>query len=143
LRLASGEAMPLGRSAPDASERGAPHNLPHHLSSFVGRRQELRALHSALRSARLVTLAGAGGIGKTRLALEVARAQLHDYPDGVWFVDLAPVGDPAFVPQARAAVLGIPDEHRRALIETLERALDGRRCMLLVDNCEHLLVAAA
>jgi predicted ATPase/DNA-binding CsgD family transcriptional regulator len=117
--------------------------LPTQLSRFIGRRHELAEVHRLLRTTRLLTLAAAGGIGKTRLGLEVARDLIKDYPDGVWLVELGPIGDPALVPQVIAAVLGIPEEVDRPLIETLEKATELRRQLLLIDNCEHVLGAAA
>jgi predicted ATPase len=113
------------------------------LSRFIGRQHELAEVHRLLRSTRLLTLTATGGIGKTRLALEVARDLIEDHPDGVWLVELGPIGDPSLVPEVVATVLGIPEEIDRPLIETLETATEGRRQLLLIDNCEHVLGAAA
>jgi predicted ATPase/class 3 adenylate cyclase len=120
-----------------------PHNLPLQLTSFVGREAESAAITQALATARLLTLTGAGGAGKTRLALQVAADLVADYPDGVWFVDLAPLADPALVPATAAAVLGVRDSNDRPAQEALEAALRSRRVLLLLDNCEHLLEACA
>ena len=95
-----------------------------------------------VRSNRLVTLTGVGGVGKTRLALEVGAEVAGEFPDGVWMVELASVGDPASVPAAIATVLGITPQGDAALIDTVAEALGGRRLLLVVDNCEHVLAAA-
>jgi predicted ATPase/DNA-binding CsgD family transcriptional regulator len=120
---------------------GPKHNLPSQISTFVGREHETRQVQRLLHAARLVTLSGAGGIGKTRLALEAASRVVDDYADGVWLVELGPVGDPAFVPQAVASALGLLEERGRPLVETLERTLRSMTCLLVIDNCEHLLAA--
>jgi predicted ATPase/DNA-binding CsgD family transcriptional regulator len=125
------------------SPRRQQHNLPTQLSRFIGRQHELAEVHRLLRGTRLLTLTGTGGIGKTRLALEVARDFIKDYPDGVWLIELGPIGDPLLVAQAVATVLGIPEEIDIPLIETLERATESRRQVLLIDNCEHVLGAVA
>jgi non-specific serine/threonine protein kinase len=138
-------ASPAG--APPAAT--APNNLPLALSSFVGRERELAAVRRLLSQARLLTLVGAGGCGKTRLALEVARALAREpneaeaYADGVWLVELAPLADPALVPRAVAQVLGLREEPGRALPECLARFLQPKHLLLLLDNCEHLVAACA
>ncbi|MHB8730246.1 MAG: ATP-binding protein [bacterium] len=96
-----------------------------------------------LASSRLVTLMGAGGAGKTRLALAVASDVLAEFPDGVWLVELAPLSDPALVPSAAAAVLGVADQGERALLTVLVESLRTRRLLLVLDNCEHLIAAAS
>lgn len=120
-----------------------PHNLPHQATSFVGREREQREVKAHLGSSRLVTLLGMGGLGKTRLSLEVAAAELHAFPDGVWFVDLAPLGDPALVVGEAAQLLGVRAEPGRPLLQTLAAHLKARRVLLVLDNCEHVLQAAA
>src|SRR5438105_12555348 len=115
-----------------------PNNLPPELTSFVGRRHEIaevRRLLSTILSNRLVTLTGAGGCGKTRLALRVASHLLKEYRDGIWFVDLAPLADPALVPQAVASGLGVQEQQGRTLTETLVDYLKPRKLFLLLDNC--------
>ena len=92
---------------------------------------------------RLLTLTGAGGSGKTRLALEVARDLVGSYPDGVWLVELAPLSDPTLVPRAVAAALGVREQPDRPLTQTLCNHLGSRRTLLVLDNCEHLIDAAA
>ncbi|HSB88092.1 MAG TPA: adenylate/guanylate cyclase domain-containing protein, partial [Ilumatobacteraceae bacterium] len=117
-------------------------NLPQQLSSFVGRDQLLADVADLVRSNRLVTLSGVGGVGKTRLALEVGAEMADEFADGVWLVELAPVGDPASVPAAIATALGITPQGDVELIDTVAEAVAGRRLLLLIDNCEHVLAAA-
>ena len=120
-----------------------PHNLPLQLTSFVGRERELVEVGRLLARHRLVTLTGAGGCGKTRLALQAAADGLDAWPDGVWFVDLAPLTDPALVPQAALAALGLGEAPGRPPLERLTDALRPGRALLLLDNCEHLVGACA
>lgn len=120
-----------------------PNNLPIQLTSFVGREREIRELIQVFFSTHLLTLTGAGGVGKTRLALQVAAEVLEEFTDGVWLVELAALPDPAFVPQAIAAVLGIPEQPGRPLLTTLEESLRARRLLLVLDNCEHLVADCA
>ncbi len=117
-------------------------NLPQQLSSLVGREQLVAEVAELVRSNRLVTLTGVGGVGKTRLALEVGAEVAGEFPDGVWMVELASVGDPASVPAALANVLGITPQGDAALIDTVADALRGRQLLVVVDNCEHVLTAA-
>ncbi len=124
-------------------------NLPVQLSSFIGREQELSELRGLLTSssqpgsARLITLTGAGGVGKSRLALQAAAEVLEEYPDGVWRVELAALSDPALLPQAVASALGLREEPGRALPQTLAEHLRARHLLLVLDNCEHLIAACA
>jgi len=117
-------------------------NLPQQLSSLVGREKVVAEVAEFVRSSRLVTLTGVGGVGKTRLALEVGAEVAGEFPDGVWMVELASVGDPASVPAAIATVLGITPQGDAAVIDTVADALGGRRLLLVIDNCEHVLAAA-
>jgi non-specific serine/threonine protein kinase len=117
--------------------------LPAALTRFVGRERELAALLARLPTARLLTLTGAGGCGKTRLAVEAARQVVADYPDGVWPVELGPLADPALVPQAVARALGLRERPGRPLPALLAEALRPRRAILLLDNCERLAPACA
>jgi predicted ATPase/DNA-binding CsgD family transcriptional regulator len=116
-------------------------NLPSAVTSFVGRQREIREVRALLATARLVTLTGVGGVGKTRLATEVAAVSGRSFPDGSWLVDLAAVDDPQLVARAVGAGLGIPDlSHRTAEEQIVERLAD-RRVLIVLDNCEHLLDA--
>jgi predicted ATPase/DNA-binding CsgD family transcriptional regulator len=124
-------------------EARVPHNLPARLSSFVGRERETADAVARLRSHRLLTLGGAPGVGKTRLSLVVAEQALASFPDGVWLVELAPLADPSLVPQAVANVLGVKEQPGRPLTTTLAEYLRRRHLLLLLDNCEHLILAAA
>ena len=119
------------------------HNLPMALSSFVGRERELADVQARLTGARLVTLTGVGGCGKTRLALEVAQAVLGRYPDGVWLVELAALADPALVPQTVAAVFDMRETPAEPITTALATTLRGRNLLVILDNCEHLLDACA
>ncbi len=120
-----------------------PTNLPHAVTSFVGRASEVAGVREALASSRLVTLVGPGGIGKTRLGVEAARHAFADHPDGVWLVELASLSDPALVPHAVAAVLGVRERPECALLDTLAAWLANKRLLLVLDNCEHLVDACA
>jgi predicted ATPase len=132
---------PASLAAPPAPVRH--HNLPAALTSFIGRERELAEIGALLGQARLVTLVGVGGTGKTRLALEVAGQLAAQYPDGIWFVELAPLADPALVLTAVAAAVSVREEVHRPLTETLLAAWRDARLLLLLDNCEHLLDACA
>jgi predicted ATPase/class 3 adenylate cyclase/DNA-binding NarL/FixJ family response regulator len=116
-------------------------NLPQQLSSFVGRDRLMADAAELVRSNRLVTLSGVGGVGKTRLAIELAVELADEFPDGVWLVELAPVGDPMSVPAAFATALGIDPQGDVELIDSVADAVNGRRLLLVVDNCEHVLDA--
>jgi predicted ATPase/class 3 adenylate cyclase len=121
-----------------------PNNLPLQLTSFVGREREVAEVAGRLAGgARLVALVGVGGTGKTRLALQAAAQALDSFVDGVWLIELAPLSDPALVPQAVAAVLGVREDPGRALLATLSDALRPKRLLLVLDNCEHLIEACA
>jgi predicted ATPase/DNA-binding SARP family transcriptional activator len=113
--------------------------LPRPVSGLVGREAEAREVIDYLRSASLVTLTGAGGIGKTRLAIEAADRGRAGYPGGAWFVDLSPLAENGLVPRAFLAALRCPDEPGRAPVETIVQAVGDRSLLLVVDNCEHLL----
>jgi predicted ATPase/class 3 adenylate cyclase len=120
-----------------------PNNLPLQVTSFVGRQKEIEAVSSLLSFHRLVTLTGSGGTGKTRLSLQVAAQGLEHYPQGAWFVELAPLSDPALVPSAVARVLGVQEISGRSIIDSLVDFLKTRKLLLILDNCEHLLDACA
>ncbi len=118
-------------------------NLPHQLTSFIGRERELVKIKRLLTGTRLVTLTGAGGCGKTRLAQEVGAGLLERFGDGVWWVEMAALSEPELVPQAVASALGVPEQSSRPLIETLVDYLRLKSLLLLLDNCEHLCSACA
>jgi predicted ATPase/DNA-binding CsgD family transcriptional regulator len=116
-------------------------NLPQPMNSFVGE-DLVTEVAELVRSHQLVTLSGVGGVGKTRLALEVGAELAGEFPEGVWMVELAPVGEPSSVPAAIATALGITPQGDVALIDTVAETLAGRRLLLVMDNCEHVLAAA-
>ena len=118
-------------------------NLPRSLTSFVGQAEQLAQCTGLLRTSRLLTVTGVGGLGKTRLSLEAAGACAGSYADGVWFVDLAPISDPALVSQTVALVVGIADNAAGRVQEALERFMRNRSVLLVLDNCEHLLRGCA
>lgn len=122
---------------------GVPGNLTSQTTSFVGRDSEIRELRDLVSSHRLVTLTGVGGVGKTRLALQVAAESSDDFDDGVWLVELAGIGDPAAVPDAVAAVLGITARSGSTAAGGIAEVLADRQMLLLLDNCEHVLNAVA
>ena len=121
----------------------SPGNLRPAATSFIGRDAELVEVQAALREHRVVTLTGVGGVGKTRLAQEVAAHLADEFPDGVWFFELAAVADPAAVPDAVAAVLGITQQPGKSVSESVAAALEGRVRLLVFDNCEHVVDSVA
>ena len=148
-RLRDGIAAGRLPTAPPAgSARGAPsealrHNLPAPTTSFVGREQEMIRVKRALAMTRLLTLTGAGGSGKTRLALEAARDLVGSYPDGVCLVELAPLSDAGLVAQEVSGTLGVQERPGEPLTDTLVEALAAKDMLLVIDNCEHLVEEAA
>lgn len=118
-------------------------HLPVHLTSFIGRRHEIADVTAALSENRLVTLTGAGGAGKTRLAAQVAGVLAASFTSGVCYVDLAPITQPEMVTVTTARALGLPDQPGQPLSELLRRYLHDRQVLILLDNCEHLLDACA
>jgi predicted ATPase len=136
----SARLPPASDARPRPSRR---HNLPAQLTSFVGRVRELADVRRVLGETRLLTLTGAGGVGKTRLALEFAVSLVERYPDGVWLVELGPLGDPAQLPQTVAAALGVDEQPARPLRDTLREYLESKRLLLVLDKCEHLIAACA
>lgn len=121
----------------------APTNLPAPTTTFVGRERELAAIKRVLRKTRLLTLTGPGGAGKTRLALELASQVLWAHPDGVWLVELGPVQDPDLIRATVAAAVGLREEPGRPHPTALHDALRSRQSLLVFDNCEHVIDAAA
>src|SRR5262249_13556668 len=135
----AGRAAVVRRPTSDPAGR----RLPMPLTSFIGRKRELAELRRRLAATRLLTLTGPGGVGKTRLALEVAAGVAESFAGGVRLVELAPLADPALLPQAIALALGIRDEVGRALVDGIVQHLGARPILLLLDNCEHLVEACA
>jgi predicted ATPase/class 3 adenylate cyclase/DNA-binding CsgD family transcriptional regulator len=129
--------------APLRSLDAYPNNLPAQLTTFIGRHDELAEISKLLHENRLLTLTGAGGCGKTRLALQCAAEASERFVDGTWFCNFGPVGDAQLVPATIASALGIHEEPNRPFVETIASRLTGRRTLLLLDNCEHLIVACA
>jgi predicted ATPase/class 3 adenylate cyclase/DNA-binding NarL/FixJ family response regulator len=119
------------------------HNLPVQFTSFVGRQAEIRTLRETLIDNRLVTLTGAGGVGKTRLAVQVAAEMTDQFDAAVRYVDLAPITHPDLVPVTVARALGLPDQPGRSTMDTLLRFVRDRQMLVVLDNCEHLLDASA
>jgi predicted ATPase/class 3 adenylate cyclase len=120
-----------------------PNNLPIQLTSFVGRERDIAEVKGLFSTTRLLTLTGAGGAGKTRLALRVAAEVLEEFPNGVWLVELAALSDPTLIPQIAASALTVREQPGRPLIATLTDYLQPMQLLLLLDNCEHLLSACA
>jgi predicted ATPase len=128
-RLVEQEALPVN-------------NLPRRLTSFFGREEVIEEIGELVETAPLVSLVGTGGAGKTRTAVEVGATLLNRFPDGVWFVELAPLSDPALVAHALAATLRVPESPRRPLLETLVTYLAQKHALLIFDNCEHVIPEA-
>ena len=126
-----------------ASKGTDTHSLPAQLTSFVGRIAQITEIRKLLADNRLVTLTGAGGAGKTRLAIQVAAGVAAEFSDGVSYVDLAPVTHALVVPVAVARALGLPDQPGRSTVETLVRFVGDRQMLMVLDNCEHLLDTVA
>ncbi|OBI00071.1 LuxR C-terminal-related transcriptional regulator [Mycobacterium sp. E2733] len=119
------------------------HNLPSQLTTLVGRAPQLLEVRKLLTHNRIVTLTGAGGVGKTRLAVEVANQLASEYAEGVWYVDLAPITDSDVLPVVVARAMGLPDHPARSTTDTLLRFVRDRQLLVVLDNCEHLLTACA
>ncbi|HEV3092040.1 MAG TPA: helix-turn-helix domain-containing protein [Candidatus Cybelea sp.] len=118
------------------------HNLPRRLTSFLGRESVVKEITSLVKSAPVVSVVGTGGVGKTRVSIEVANLLLGDFPDGVWFVELAPLGDPELVAHALASALGLQESPRTPLLDTLLAYLANRQVLVVIDNCEHVIEQA-
>ncbi len=145
-RFASAQALAtaLAAVAVQVQSRGERRsNLPIQLSSFVGRERELAQARGLLASSRLVTLTGAGGCGKTRLAIRLAAELVAEFPNGVWLVELGALSDSNLVAQSVASGLGLGEEPGHSLLDTLTDYLRGKHLLLLLDNCEHLIAACA
>jgi len=127
----------------DPPELPPRHNLPAELTSFVGRRKELLELPGVLASSRLLSMTGAGGVGKTRLAVRLARDLVNQFPDGVWLIDLAPLSNPDLVAQTIATAVGVREGPQRSVRDALLESLRHRELLLVLDTCEHLIDACA
>jgi predicted ATPase/class 3 adenylate cyclase len=119
------------------------HNLPVQLTSFIGREKEMDEVKDLIAAHRIVTLTGSGGAGKTRLSLQVATECLNQFSNGVWLLELAPITDPALVPQTLLSIFNLREDSRRTAVEILIEYLRGKQMLLLFDNCEHLIEACA
>ena len=131
--------LPATKDQAGAVRLSPKHNLPYQLTSFVGREQEIAQLEDLLATNRLVTLTGAGGSGKTRLAIEVAGQVLGKFPDGVWLVELAPLSEAQLVPQAVMQALGLKEQPGKSLMEVVSGYLAAKKLLLVIDNAEHVL----
>jgi predicted ATPase/DNA-binding CsgD family transcriptional regulator len=145
--LRAGELGLLETPSPAVSVNSSPkHNLPSQLTSFIGREKEIETVKHLVTShsgGRLLTLTGAGGSGKTRLALEVAATLRDDFPDGVWFIEFAALTDATLVPQSVLTTLGLSEEAGRSTSAIVSDFLQPKRVLLILDNCEHLIQACA
>ncbi len=128
---------------PLRSLEATPNNLAQQLNSYVGREQQGRELRELLARSRLLTLLGMGGIGKSRLSVQVGAELLDEYPDGVWLVELAPLADPLLVPQALASVLGVKEDAGHGVLDALLAHVRDKTLLVILDNCEHLVHACA
>ncbi|MEU8342033.1 LuxR C-terminal-related transcriptional regulator [Spirillospora sp. NPDC048832] len=140
-KLALPDRRALARHADEVARAGRTRSAPAPpapLTAFIGRVRERRELAAAVRGSRLVTVAGPGGVGKTRLALAVAGDLAGDFPDGVWFADLVPVTEPGRVGAAVAAAAGVGEQPGRGIDDAVAAALSDRRALLVLDNCEHV-----
>ena len=128
-------------SSPSGSK--AKNNLPIQLTSFIGREQEINEIKGSILEHRLVTLTGMGGVGKTRLSLQIAADLFEHFRDGVWFVELAPITDPDLIPKTILTTLGLPERSGMTDLQLLKDYLHERKTLLILDNCEHLIEASA
>src|SRR5262249_10892814 len=141
-------AQPLPRrtksvSAPSSPNEPVRHNLPNQTTSFVGREDDIAQVQQRLGESRLLTITGAGGCGKTRLALKVGEQLLDQFRDGVWLIDLAPISEPSLIWHLMATVLGVREDPARAVADTVVDYVRGRSSLIILDNCEHLVDACA
>src|SRR5262249_49762077 len=141
--LASGSAQHATHPTALPIAATPPNNIPARVSAFIGRTRETGEIQCLITHNRLVTLLGIGGVGKTRVALQVAAEVIERYRDGVWLVELGNISDARLVPNCVAEVLGIQDRVGEALVRTLGRHLKARQVLLVLDTCEHVIAAAA
>jgi predicted ATPase/DNA-binding winged helix-turn-helix (wHTH) protein len=141
--VAPASPTPASTASTDLAPAAAVYNLPANKPTLIGREADLAAVLALLRGTHLLTLVGAGGVGKTRMALEVADHVAAEFPDGVCIVELAPVTDPCLVVSTVASTLDVHEEATRPLLDTLLEFLRRRRLLLILDNCEHLIGACA
>lgn len=120
-----------------------PNNLPLQLTSFIGREREITEVRQLIGTTRLLTLLGTGGVGKTRFALKVASEMLTIFYDGVWFVELALLSEPMLVPQAVISALGVKEHIGQSAPTILAHYFQSKQALLVLDNCEHLVLACA
>ena len=139
----SGDDPTLELKPPREKEEKPKHNLPAQLATFIGRQNEMQMVHDFIGQHRLVTLTGAGGCGKTRLACEVAIQLLPEFEDGVWFVDLSPIAIENLVVKEITEALKIAEEPDKPLIDTLIEKIKDQNLLIILDNCEHLITACA
>jgi predicted ATPase len=137
------EKLALIEKASAKDEKLGQHNLPIQLTSFIGREKEMKVIRQLISKQRMVTLIGAGGCGKTRLAIEVAAQLIPDYEDGVWFVELAPIASQDLVAKEITEVLKIKEVPNQTIIETLIYKIKDKNLLIILDNCEHLVQACA
>lgn len=119
------------------------HNLPVQSNRFIGRNREIGDVERLADQARMITLTGSGGVGKTRLALQAAQLALGKFPDGIWYVELAPLSDPALLPEAAAVALGVREKPNASFSEAIVEYLRTKELLLILDNCEHLIEASS
>ncbi|MBI5876099.1 MAG: tetratricopeptide repeat protein [Chloroflexi bacterium] len=136
-------AQGLPTNFPPLKTADHPNNLPTQLTSFIGRDAEVAEVRRLLGGTRLLTLMGAGGVGKTRLALQVAAEELAAFPDGVWFAELAPLADPTLIASTIASAVGVREEPNRPILGQLGDYFRGKTALVVLDNCEHLIADAA
>jgi predicted ATPase/DNA-binding SARP family transcriptional activator len=118
-------------------------NLPQQLTSFIGREQQQTEIVNLMGTNRLVTLTGSGGVGKTRLSLQVATKVINQYPDGVWFIELTPLTNPDLIPQTILSALRLSEQAGKTPLQILKEQLRNKKLLLVLDNCEHLIEATA
>ncbi|MFT3896018.1 MAG: adenylate/guanylate cyclase domain-containing protein [Anaerolineales bacterium] len=133
----------LSEFPPLKTQELSSNNLPAQLTSFIGREKEIEEIKGLLAANRMVTLTGSGGAGKTRLSLQVGTQGLNQFSNGVWLLELAPITDPALVPQALLSIFNLRESSHRSIDEVLIEYLRTRNILLVLDNCEHLIEASA